>query len=207
LKVVCWIWENVDNIHISSTFRESWLFPMGLGKNGGDPTARRRRSHDEVLRHAQEIVRLRGEGWHVRAIARELGLSRGSVNNVLLQYEAALAGSEDDDLQAENHALVTKYGAGVDGDFSVDDADPVLVAELRASGVDLEDAETLEALALVTADPNNELARWRLQNSPKTDAWWEGRDPLGRPLSEVAELQAKLDSGWRYHGFAWHPPE
>jgi hypothetical protein len=75
---------------------------MDLGKNRGDPTARRRRSHDEVLLHAQDIVRLRDEGQSERSIARQLGLSRGSVKNVSKQFDEALEGSDDE------HALAVR---------------------------------------------------------------------------------------------------
>jgi hypothetical protein len=112
----------------------------------------------------------------------------------------------DAELDAEMAALVSKYEGGTAPGFVLADADPVLVARLRDNGVDLEHPDTLAALAGVTADPTNELWKFRLGRAPKTEAWWEGRNKLGQLLTEEAEIKAKLAAGWRYREFAWHPP-
>jgi len=76
----------------------------------GDPTARPRKSADEALRDAQQIISLHDAGWTVRPIARELGLSRSRVQRVIQEYEAALDAAEVGDVEAEAMALISKYG-------------------------------------------------------------------------------------------------
>jgi hypothetical protein len=77
---------------------------MTFGKNGDDPTARRRRAPDEVLLAAQEVIRRHKSGESARSIARRLKLSRTSVDGIVAQYRAA----QDDELDAEAAALVSK---------------------------------------------------------------------------------------------------
>lgn len=93
---------------------ESWLFAMDFGKNGDDPTIRRRRAPDQVLLHAQDIIRRHGAGEKERSIARGLGLARTSVHRVIEQYQAAqeLVDSGED-LNSEYAALVSKYEGGL----------------------------------------------------------------------------------------------
>jgi hypothetical protein len=86
---------------------------MRFGKNGDDPTARRRRAPDEVLLAAQEVIRRHGQGESVRSITRGLGLARTSVARIVAKYEAAQeAVDSGDDLNSEYAALVSKYGDG-----------------------------------------------------------------------------------------------
>jgi hypothetical protein len=176
------------------------MWRMGFG---GDATARRRRSSEEVLAQAKEIVRRHEEGQPTRAIARALGLSRGSVRNVIDTWEDALTAEEADE---EAAAVLARLGSAPDPDFALEDADPVLVGELRAAGVDLEHEETLHALARVHADPDDQLARYQLRHAPKTAEWWEGRNNLGQLIVERAKTDAMIDAGWRYHSFCWHDP-
>lgn len=72
----------------------------------GDPSARRRRDADEVLRDAQEIVRRHLRGEHVRPIASALGLPRNTVHRVIQDYRRAQREVERD---AEQAALLSKY--------------------------------------------------------------------------------------------------
>jgi hypothetical protein len=75
-----------------------------------DPTARRRRSHDEVLAHAREILRRHEDGEPVRSIARALGLSRGAVRNVIEEYESAAESvALGEDVDGEYAALLGKF--------------------------------------------------------------------------------------------------
>jgi hypothetical protein len=176
-----------------------------------DPTSRKRRDPDETLRANQEIIRRHLRDESVRAIAAAVGVPRMSVQRTIQQYKRARA-QRDDDLRddgerdAELGALLSKYEGGVSGDFSIGNADPVLVARLVANGVDVEHPDTLMLLERVTVDPADELARFRLSYAPRTAAWWAGRNKLGQPLAEAAELKAKFEAGWRYRDFAWHPP-
>ena len=62
-----------------------------------------------MLRDAQEIIRRHGVGEKVRAIARELRLSRNTVARVIDEFKAAQKVSGDTDLAAEAAALVAKY--------------------------------------------------------------------------------------------------
>ena len=180
---------------------------MAIGKGfRGDPTARRRRAPDEVLLAAQEVIRRHGAGESRRSIARGLGLARTSVDRIVAEYQAAQLGADDAELGAELDALVSKYEGGVPAGFGVDDADPVLVAELVASGVDVEHEDALAVLAALTRDPGDALARWRIGHLPRTAEWWAGRNKLGQLLTEEAEIKAKLAAGWRYREGAWHPP-
>jgi IclR helix-turn-helix domain len=92
---------------------------MKLGKNGGDPTARRRRDPEQALKDAREIIRRHGQRQSIREIARALGLPRTSVHRVVQEYRAAqqrqrpgwMAGDERDD--AEFGALVSQYEGGL----------------------------------------------------------------------------------------------
>jgi hypothetical protein len=180
---------------------------MTFRNNGDDPTARRRRAPDEVLLAAQDVIRRHSQGESVRSIARALGLARTSVARIVAEYDAAQEALDSGDLNAEYAALVSKYQAGFDAEeFDVADADSELVARLVAGGVDMEAEETLQVLWALTADPGNSLATYRIPHLPRTAEWRAGRDKLGRPLAEAAELNAKIAAGWRYHDFAWHPP-
>jgi len=110
-------------------------------------------------------------------------------------------------VDAEAAALAAKYGAGFDAEgFDIGDADPVLVARLVALGVDIAAPESIEVIAALTKDPADEFSLWRVGHLPRTAEWRAGRDNLGRPLAEAAEVEAKVAAGWRYHDFAWHPP-
>ena len=88
-------------------------------KNDGDPTSRRRRSPDAMLRDAQEIVRRNGSGESIRDIARDMGLPRNSVWRVVQEYRRAQArAAKVDELDSETAALLAKY----DGGMSCEDA-------------------------------------------------------------------------------------
>jgi hypothetical protein len=98
---------------------ESWLSSMRFGKNGDDPTARRRRAPDEVLLQAQEVIARQLQGESVRSIARALGLARTSVARIVAEYEAAQEALDSgEDLNSEHAALVAKYS---DGGMKADD--------------------------------------------------------------------------------------
>ena len=160
-----------------------------------------------MLLAAQEIIRLFKAGESVRSIARAVGLPRTSVHRTIQEYRVALTVETDDDaLAAECAALVARYDGGADADFCLDDADPVLVAQLRDAGVDLDEPGTLALVARVTADPSDELARFQLAHAPRTAAWWSVRNACGQLVVERAKSDAMIDAGWRYHSFGWHDP-
>ena len=174
-----------------------------------DPTSRPRRSHDQELLTAQEIIRRHGAGESVRTTAREVGLPRTSVHRVIAQYRAAQRHQHDvdDELASEAAALLAKYGGGVDAEgFDIADADPVVVSGLVANGVDISDPQSIAVIAALTKDPTNELALYRCGHLPRTAEWWSVRNPLGQLLSEEAEIKTKIAGGWRYHDFGWHAP-
>lgn len=179
---------------------------MKFGKYSDDPTARRRRAPEDVLAGAQEIIRRYTDGQTIRAIARDMGLARTSVDRVVKQYQEALDAQAVDDADAEINALLARWEGGTPQDFTLEDADPELVADLRAAGIDVEHPETLSVLAALTAHPTDELARYRLQHVPRTAEWHAERTPHGRLKTEQAEIDAKLAAGWRYRDGAWHPP-
>ncbi len=147
----------------------------------------------------------------MRVIARAVGLPPTTVYRVIREYRAAQQQQHDLDheVASEARALLAKYeAAGVGAkDFDVADADPVLVARLVASGVDITDEESVAVMAALTKDPGDELARWRIGSLPRTAEWWEGRNKLGQLLTERAVTDAKIAAGWRYHDFAWHSME
>jgi hypothetical protein len=161
------------------------------------------------LKDAREIIRRHLRDESIRVIARALGLPRTSVHRVVQEYRAAqqrqrpgwAADGERDD--AEFDALVSRYEGSLHADA---EPDPVLVAELREGGVDVECEETLDLLRAYTQDPNP-LNEFRLQNAPKTAQWWSVRNKLGQLLTEEEEIKAKLTAGWRYRDGAWRTPE
>jgi hypothetical protein len=189
-------------------------------KNGGDPTSRRRRTPDQMLRDSQEIIRRYQAGEKDRGIARAMGLHRETVRRVIGEYKAAqetqrvgrpegggLAAEDLDDLDTEAAALLAKYEGGFDAEaFDIADADPELVARFEGLGIDLTDPDAVAVLAALTRSPTDPLNTWRIRHLPKTAEWQAGHDKLGRPLAEAAVVNAKVAAGWRYHDFAWHPP-
>jgi hypothetical protein len=151
-----------------------------FGRNGDDPTARRRRAPDEVLLAAQEVIRRHGAGESARSIARGLGLSRTSVDRIVQQYRDAQRQREE--LDAEAATLVAKYEGGFNADFDIADADPELVARFEDLGIDLTDPDAVGVLAALTNSPTDALSNWRIGHLPKTAEWQAGHDMLGRQL-------------------------
>jgi Homeodomain-like domain len=182
-----------------------------------DPPSRHRRTPNQMLLDAQEIIRRHRAGEKVRAIARALGLPRTTVTRVIEQFQAAEGASELGDVDAEAAALVAKFAAGFDPDFTVADADPALVARLVADGVDIEAVEddndggtykpAYHVLAVLTADPSDAFGQFRSHHLPRTQEWWSIRNNVGQLLTEEAEIREKQAAGWRYRNFAWRSPE
>ena len=81
-----------------------------MGKDGSDPTARRRQDRDAALRVAQEIVARHLRGESVRVIARAVKLPRTSVHRVIVEYRRA---QRDAQVDAEAAALLSKYDVGL----------------------------------------------------------------------------------------------
>lgn len=78
---------------------------MGFAKD--DPTARRRRSPDQALKDAREIVKRHRRGEHLRPIAAALGLSKTTVERVIKDFRRAQAQAGHD---VEQAALLSKLG-------------------------------------------------------------------------------------------------
>lgn len=144
-----------------------------MKRNGQDPTARRRRSPDQALKDAQQIIKRHRRGEHLRPIAAALGLSKTTVERVIKDWRRAQAEAGRD---VEQAALLAKLGGGggaraggdiitsngFDGDEFDDDFDEL--ADTPYDRLSREDQVRLEWKlneAVLRADPTDPLALYR----------------------------------------------